>query len=244
MQYLARIRESLIVREIFRKHPLLRQNRIIYGDCEGEDRPYTIEGGDIIIRTENAIAVGCSERTRGESIRILAEKLFREGRAQRVYEISIPSRRAYMHLDTVFTIVDNGVVVAYPDAMSEIKAIKRYEPYVISQDKIIAFPFDEARSFNRILEEEFGSLRVIHTGNNNYRYAAREQLADGTNVFALKPSTVVTYNRNTHTNQALEDAGIRVLQIEGSELVRGLGGPRCMTMPIERSTPEVKDAPR
>lgn len=242
MHFLARIRESIIVREIFRKHPLLSHNHIIYGNCGEEERPFTIEGGDIIILTSKAIAIGCSERTRGESIRLLAEKLFRLGRVQRVYEISIPSRRVYMHLDTVFTIVDTGVVVAYPDVMSEIKAIRRYEPYMIPKGEIIAFPVDDSRSFNRILEEEFGGLKVIHTGNNNHRYAAREQQADGTNVFALAPSTVITYNRNTHTNQALKDAGIKVLEIEGSELVRGLGGPRCMTMPIERVHASVLDA--
>ncbi len=234
MNYSARVRESIITREIFRSHPLFAGTPILYGDNGAEDRPYTIEGGDFIVINNKAVAVGCSQRTRSESIATLAQHLFENGLAQRVYEINIPGERVYMHLDTVFTIVDEGLVVAYPDVMSDIKEIRRYEPLIVSGGEMIALPIEENRNFNTILEDEFGRLTVINTGNNKRRYASREQQADGTNVFALRPSTVITYERNTHTNEALRAEGIKTLLIEGSELVRGLGGPRCMTMPLQR----------
>jgi arginine deiminase len=103
-------------------------------------------------------------------------------------------------------------------------------------DQIVAIPIQDERKFNDILRSEFGSLEVINTGDNDPRYAAKEQLADGTNVFAIAPRKVITYERNTRTNAALNRNGVETIQINGSELVRGLGGPRCMSLPLIRET--------
>jgi len=233
MHFQARIRETILFLEIFKNHPIFKNPKFVFGDSLLEDRPYCIEGGDIIILNSEAIAVGCSQRTRSHAISKLAKNLFASGIVQRVYEIFIPSERAYMHLDTVFTVINEGIVMAYPNVMEEIKEIKKYIPQYY-ENEIYAISSREKRSFNQILTEEFGSLKVIKTGDNNPRFASREQLADGTNVFAIAPSMVITYDRNIHSNKALEKNGINVIKIEGSELVRGLGGPRCMTMPLNR----------
>lgn len=240
--YPARVRETLMVREVFCKHPRFQGLEFIYGEEGKEDRPFTIEGGDIIVINDKAVAVGRSQRTRAASIATLAKRLFNKGLAERVYEIPIPDKREYMHLDTVFTIVDKGLVVAYPEVISDVKRVVRHEP--LSQPytgEISSIAFEENRTFNDILKDEFGHLTVVNTGSGKekrgyLRYASREQRADGTNVFAIAPSVVITYDRNTHTNDALKAEGVRVIPTPGSELVRGLGGPRCMTMPIRRET--------
>jgi arginine deiminase len=76
---------------------------------------------------------------------------------------------------------------------------------------------------------------LIQTGGGDSITAAREQWNDSTNTLAVAPGTVVTYRRNVVSNETLTDHGIKVLAIEGSELVRGRGGPRCMSMPLLRS---------
>lgn len=238
MHYVPRVQESVVMREVFRAHPYFAGAHFLFGDQGTEDRPFTIEGGDITILNSKAIAIGRSERTRSETVRLLARKLFEQGVAQRVYQIDIPARREYMHLDTVFTIVGPGVVVAYPGVMEQVTRVIRYEPRVYPSEKgdvVVASSVDENRHFNVILEEEFGrTLEVIPTGGGSPHYAEREQWSDGTNVLAIGPGVVLSYDRNVRTNHALEAAGIEVIRLEGAELVRGLGGPRCMTMPLRR----------
>ena len=236
--YASRVRETSITRAIFKWHPNLQGCELIYGDNREEGRPLTVEGGDILVINRKAIAIGCSERTRSESISKLAGKLFAEGHAQRVYGVQIPPAREYMHLDTVFSIIAEGVVVAYPNVIGKHLMIRRYEPYSSSDGEIVAAPVKEERSFEQILKDEFqtSALTVIPTGGKyHHRFAGREQINDGANFLALAPGKVIGYERNIHTNEAVRAEGIEVIEIEGSELVRGLGGPRCMSMPLWRS---------
>jgi arginine deiminase len=120
--------------------------------------------------------------------------------------------------------------------MNEVVGVRRYEPMCGEGDEIHTMLIEERRPFRKILADEFElrDIEPIETGGGNERDAAREQAADGTNVFAIREGVVVTYDRNVKTNRALKDAGATVLEFDGSELVRGLGGPRCMTMPLLR----------
>jgi arginine deiminase len=85
-----------------------------------------------------------------------------------------------------------------------------------------------------ILQMEVPHIEVVETGYGHPDYASKEQWYDGANVFAIGPRRVISYDRNKLTNRALRDMGVEVLEINSSELSRGLGGPRCMTMPVER----------
>ena len=77
------------------------------------------------------------------------------------------------------------------------------------------------------------TLHQIDTGLDPVT-AEREQWDDGNNTLAIAPRLAVAYERNIETNERLEDAGIEVVAIAGSELGSGRGGPRCMSCPILR----------
>ncbi|MGB0716552.1 MAG: arginine deiminase family protein [Phycisphaerae bacterium] len=239
MHYRERIRETLLTRAVLEDHAEFRENKIVYGgtDEPWEDRPYTIEGGDVIVLSPDAVVIGASERTRSETIEKLAGKCFQEGRTKRVYEIPIPTERAFMHLDTVFTVLDRGTVLWYPQVMESIRYVYRCEPDETTEGGVRRIK--ESRTFPDILRDEFDTeLTVINTAGGNREFAPREQRTDGTNAFAIAPKVLITYERNERTTEALESNGITCLGIDDSELVRGLGGPRCMTMPLRRaSTP-------
>jgi arginine deiminase len=233
MHFVARSRESLLVRAVLEHHPRFVGAPVAYGGSRfpTEDRPFTIEGGDVIVLNEEAVLVGASERTRSATIEVLAMKALDAAACRRVYEIPIPTERLFMHLDTVFTIVDRGVVVWFPGVMEHVREIQHYEAGPAGG--LVRKP--ESRDLRTLLADEFGGpLTVIETAGGDKHYASREQRTDGTNVFAVAPRTAISYNRNERTIAALEKAGVECLRIEGSELVRGLGGPRCMTMPLRR----------
>lgn len=80
------------------------------------------------------------------------------------------------------------------------------------------------------------TLNLIQCGGGDSIAAPREQWSDGANTLAIAPGVVVTYDRNTVSNQLMREEGIKVIEIDSSELSRGRGGPRCMSMPLVRDT--------
>lgn len=233
MHFSERVRETILVRAVLENHPEFSHHQILYGGSTTpvEDRPFTIEGGDVIVLNEEALLIGVSERTRSETVRVFALKAFAGGHVKRCYEIPIPTERTFMHLDTVFTIVDRGLVVWYPGVMDRIEHIER----LVSDGSGGMTRIRESRNISQILSDEFGKeLRVIRTGGGDDHFASREQRTDGTNILAIAPGVACTYRRNQKTIAAMEAAGVECISISGSELVRGLGGPRCMTMPLRR----------
>ncbi len=238
MHYRERVRESILTRAVLEHHDAFKDHVLAYGGTSEptEDRPFTVEGGDVIIISPEAVLIGASERTRSETIELIAGKCFADGHIKRVYEVPIPTERAFMHLDTVFTVVDRGMVLVYTPVMDAIRYIHRYEPSG-SGDGRGAQRVPEDRDLLGMLRDEFGcDVTVVETAGGQKSFASREQRTDGTNAFAIAPKTVLTYERNERTVDALREHGVICINVGDSELVRGLGGPRCMTMPLRRAT--------
>jgi len=236
MHHDARVPEPLLLRTVLTTHPLFRGVEFAFGADRSSQRPFTIEGGDIVVLSDQAIAVGCGERTGTASIHLLAERLFESEQVARVYEIDIPARAAFAHLDAVFTMIDRGRILASPSALERVNGIVRYEPKRI-EDRTSAIPITEDRTLDEILAMESGggALEVIHATEEPGPGAEGPHPGDAASVLAIGPSRVVSYGRNVRTNRALRERGVEVIEIEGAELIRGLGGPRGLVMPLCRS---------
>lgn len=236
MKYPSRQRESNLVRLIFENHKMFRDSFHQIYPHEGVAQPYpSIEGGDVVVLSPKSLAIGSSERTDSAAIKKVAAQVLKDERVERVYEVDLPAKRNYMHLDTVFSMIDENLVVTYPDAMNSVlrtyvyrKAGEDSDGNVILDEEIIN------ESITSVLKKELKYLEIIETGAGNPDFSAREQWYDGANVLAIGPRRVISYNRNKFTNKALREAGVEVVETSSSELSRGLGGPRCMTMPLER----------
>ncbi|BDC98121.1 arginine deiminase family protein [Persicobacter psychrovividus] len=235
MKYPGRQRESDIMQMIFAHHPQFKNNYVNAYEHDGSPETPCIEGGDVIVLSEKALAIGNSERTDPKAIKQVAKHALANSNVERVYEVHLPARRNFMHLDTVFTMIDENLIVTYPDAMEMNLTTYIYrQKGVDSNGEVILEEEVVNKSIIDLLKQEIPHLEVIGTAQGYPEYASREQWYDGANVFAIGPRRVITYDRNKYTNRALKEAGVEVLEIKSSELSRGLGGPRCMTMPLER----------
>jgi len=176
--------------------------------------------------------VGLSLRTSAEAISCLAENILgADNSFKKVIVFRIPVKRAFMHLDTVFTMVDYDKFTIHPEIEGPLDL---YE-ITLGKDGTpeISFITDDLEALLKS-ELKLPAVKLIRCGGSDRIAAQREQWNDGSNTLAIAPGVVVTYDRNYVTNDLLEKHGIKVLPIPSSEISRGRGGPRCMSMPINR----------
>ncbi len=219
----ARERETSLTRAVYTHHPRFAGTPLVYDPTLEH-----VEGGDVLVLGGGVLAVGTGERTTPAGVERLARRCLQAGVAHIVLAVPIAQDRATMHLDTVCTMVDRDAVVMYPNVAHDLLA---YTIEAADGDVQVTgpAPFLEAAATAMGIER----LRVIDTGLDPVT-AEREQWDDGNNTLAVAPGVVVAYERNTETNARLEDSGVEVVRLAGSELGSGRGGPRCMSCPVSR----------
>lgn len=222
-----RKRETLLYKYILHYHPQFKNIPLVYN----RDENYHIEGGDILILSQDVVAIGISQRTQSESIEIIAERLLTQKyNFQHVLAFQIPQRRAFMHLDTVFTMIDKDVFTIHPEVeeplnvydLTYVDGEMKVKPLTDKLSQILAAYLDQPQ------------IHLIKCGGGKGIDAAREQWNDGSNTLAIAPREVIVYERNRRTNELLAEAGVKLHCIDSGELSRGRGGPRCMSMPLVR----------
>ena len=227
MHTVTRNRETLFGKFIFQYHPVYKDAPKWYDRGETS----SLEGGDILILSPEVLAVGISQRTEEDSIDKFTHTVLSISKTfKKILAFNIPKSRSFMHLDTVFTMVDRDKFTVHPNILSEITV------YVMELVDGKVHIREEQGRLEDILRKhlELEQVTLIKCGSDSPIDAAREQWSDGSNTLAIAPGEVVVYERNYVTNRILEDNGITVHTIPCSELSRGRGGPRCMSMPFVR----------
>lgn len=227
---LTRCRETIYAHYIFKYHPLFKDVEQYYH----RELPFHIEGGDVLNLNEHTLAIGISQRTEPEAIEQMAKNIFksRKSRIHTILTIRIPETRAFMHLDTVFTQIDHDKFMVHPGILGPL------EVFMVTPgtDEDVVNIERKEQTLDVILAEalQVDHVTLIKCGGGDRITAEREQWNDGSNTLCIAPGKVIVYERNNVTNDILRDHGLTVLEIPSSELSRGRGGPRCMSMPLWR----------
>lgn len=259
----ARHREAMLARAIFRFHPRLRTSTVLFDPIRasqehplfvGRQVPH-LEGGDVLVLSEDILVVGVSERTNRIAVRNLARALAKLETGPRwLYVVEIPRRRAYMHLDTLITQVDRDACLVYPPVLlpggREQARVARVDLH--TED----LPFTPIEDLLGSLAADGLPLEPIPCGGDDSVSQQREQWTDGANALAIAPGLITLYDRNVATARALSDHGFRVIEAEdlllgreeldpddcgrvcvlisSHEMSRARGGPHCLVHPLRR----------
>jgi arginine deiminase len=252
MAFKARFAEALLLKAIFKYHPKIRSDGFYFDGTTSTSEKITIEGGDLLVLRDDLIMIGYSERTTARGIDTLMRAIAGKGGVQNFVVVEIPKSRATIHLDMIFTMVDRDRCVVFPPLITGLHRCRAFHVHYEQRQvkRIVEYP-----GVLEALRTQGLDLNPISCGGENELRQEREQWSSGANFFAMAPGHIIGFEHNQATAEELSGNGFRIVTAEqviseevslepgqstlvtmhGSELSRGGGGCRCMTMPLNRN---------
>lgn len=213
--------EGKLFRYILKNHRHLNKNFL---DLDSNN---SIEGGDILIPKDDCLMIGRSARTSWSGIKDLSKKILKSNNNfEKILVFDLPKKRNYMHLDLIINQINESTF------LTDYKKIKKSKHYIIQKNGNTVTKKQIDRKLDNLLKSFLNKneINLIKSNNKN------EQKNCSINILTIEPNKVIAYSENGITNKKLRDKGIDVIEIKGEELIKGKGGPRCMSLPVYRKT--------
>ena len=242
-----------MLKAIFKYHSNIRSDGFYFDGTSSTSQKITIEGGDLLVLREDLIMIGYSERTTARGIDTLMRQIAGKGGVQNFIVVEIPKSRATIHLDMIFTMADREACVVFSPLITGMHKCRAFHVHFEQCEvkRIIEYP-----GVLEALRTQGLNLKPIACGGDNELRQEREQWSSGANFFALAPGHIIGFEHNQATAEELGNNGFEIVTadqvikgehelvsgrptlvtMEGSELSRGGGGCRCMTMPLNRAS--------
>jgi len=253
MANLVRGRETRIVESIFDYHPAFNARTVNPARLGAAGPDVTIEGGDVLVASPEILIIGIGARTTAKAVDFLIERIKDLGYRQHIIIQQLPlTPESFIHLDMVFTFLDTNCCMVYEPVIMD---THHFDTVHVEIDRGQVVSITEEDNLLSALGKLGMEMNAVFCGGPGDRWTQeREQWHSGANFFALAPGQVIGYGRNQHTTDELSKAGFEIISandvidgkvdldetgrcvvtIDGSELARGGGGCRCMTMPLGR----------
>ncbi len=247
-----RKRESIIMEAIFDYHSSFITRTVNPENSRYFSDNIRMEGGDVLVARKDILLIGTGSRTSPQGIDYIARKIESREYPRHIIVQELPETpESFIHLDMVFTLLDNDKCMVYEPLILKTSRFATIH-MIVENGKITSIK--EEANIPSILNKLGMPVKPILCGGSDIQNQEREQWHSGANFFAFAPGKIIGYERNSHTINELNKNGFEVLRakdvindkvkindyknavitIHGSELARGGGGARCMTMPVRR----------
>lgn len=220
-----RHRETIFIEYILKYHPRYKNIKVY-----NERYDNNLDCSDILVLNNEVICIGLSKDTDSLSVSNLAMKILSEKKFKYIIVVELNEDIKELHLNNLITMIDVDKFVIHNNLLNSSNI---YE-LGLHNNKLVINTLH--MSLDKVLEKylHLNQISFIKCANGNYFDYEKEQYHHATSLLCIKPGVVLSYSINHTTNKLLRENGIKVIELNSSELLKSNSGIHSMIVSLIR----------